>query len=134
MYCTNCGKEVNERADVCLSCGFNPMSENNYCPECGIQVSSKQVVCLKCGIQLGDNKIYTTISSKFNNKTYEGLYRSADDKILSGLCGGLAHKLNIETKIIRIIAVFLLLVPFISWAVTICYLLSFFLHLYSTRL
>ena len=135
MFCKNCGKEVNENADACLGCGLNPNSENNYCSECGEEVKNqKQVICLKCGVKLDSNNSSNTVkASRFNDKEYSGLYRSSDDKILSGICGGLAHKYNQETKTLRIIAVVALFIPFTSWLVAICYLLSFLLPSYPTK-
>jgi len=34
---------------------------------------------------------------------YNGLYRSADDKVLLGLCGGLAHKFDAPAWVFRVI-------------------------------
>lgn len=36
-FCANCGKEVNENADVCLNCGKEIVKEGSslYCPNCG---------------------------------------------------------------------------------------------------
>lgn len=37
------------------------------------------------------------------------LYRSSSDRMIAGVCGGLAHYFNVDPVIIRIIAVILLL-------------------------
>ena len=50
MFCTNCGKEVNEGAAACLNCGFAPKAGTAYCESCGSQVNAKQV---KCGVPTG---------------------------------------------------------------------------------
>ncbi|MDN5865171.1 MAG: PspC domain-containing protein [Gammaproteobacteria bacterium] len=34
-----------------------------------------------------------------------GLYRSSDDKVIAGVCGGLAHKLGLSSGGLRIVAV-----------------------------
>lgn len=41
-----------------------------------------------------------------------GFYRSKDDKVLLGICGGLADKFGINTGIIRIVAVLLITITF----------------------
>jgi phage shock protein C len=33
--------------------------------------------------------------------TYNGLYRSGDEKVIIGLCGGLAHKLGVDAGLVR---------------------------------
>ena len=33
--------------------------------------------------------------------SYGGIYRSADEKILTGLCGGLAHKMGVDAGLVR---------------------------------
>ena len=37
------------------------------------------------------------------------LYRSTDQRIIAGVCGGIAEYFNIDVTIVRLIAVFLLL-------------------------
>ena len=51
MYCTNCGNEVGDNADVCLSCGcsLNSYAAPKYCRQCGNQLNENAVVCVKCG-------------------------------------------------------------------------------------
>jgi phage shock protein PspC (stress-responsive transcriptional regulator) len=38
---------------------------------------------------------------------YDGYYKSSDDKQLAGVCGGLAHKLNLNAGGLRLIFVVL---------------------------
>jgi len=52
MYCRNCGKEVAEKAEICLNCGVNPMNGANYCSHCGNAVSPNAEICIKCGVRL----------------------------------------------------------------------------------
>lgn len=59
MYCRNCGKEINNNAEVCVNCGFKPLSEKNFCQECGAETKSKQEICVKCGVRL-KNQTYTS--------------------------------------------------------------------------
>ncbi|MGI6595847.1 MAG: TM2 domain-containing protein [Elusimicrobia bacterium] len=49
MYCRNCGKEVDDKAVVCINCGVAPSNSNKYCPHCGAPTDAKAEVCIKCG-------------------------------------------------------------------------------------
>jgi uncharacterized membrane protein YvbJ len=51
-FCTNCGKEVDEKVIACTSCGFSPKTENNYCYSCGVKTKENQAMCIKCGVAL----------------------------------------------------------------------------------
>jgi len=52
MYCRNCGKEVNKKAEICVSCGVRPLSERKFCQECGVKTNENQELCIKCGVRL----------------------------------------------------------------------------------
>ncbi len=52
MYCRNCGNEVSENAEICLSCGVRPLLEKNFCQNCGKETQSNQELCVKCGVLL----------------------------------------------------------------------------------
>lgn len=52
MYCTNCGKLVNDNAKVCLNCGVDISDGNRFCPSCGAEHDPKASICLKCGVSL----------------------------------------------------------------------------------
>ena len=67
-------------------------------------------------------------NSSLNNTAYEGLYCSSDDKIVLGLCGGLAHKFNLQSSVVRF-GVFLSLFFFIGWF----YLVGLFLPKLATK-
>jgi phage shock protein PspC (stress-responsive transcriptional regulator) len=62
------------------------------------------------------------------DERYRGLYCSTDDKVLIGLCGGLAHKFGLEVGYVRA-GVFLLGI-FVIW---LPYLLGFFLPRLPTK-
>lgn len=49
-YCTNCGKEMNEQAEICTSCGVRKGKVINYCYSCGGEVKPEQEMCLGCGV------------------------------------------------------------------------------------
>jgi phage shock protein PspC (stress-responsive transcriptional regulator) len=106
MYCKNCGKEVNEKAIACIHCGVPPFSERKFCQECGCETKENQIVCIKCGVSLETVSRTTKLKEK---EEYEGFYRSSDEKVLAGVCGGLAHKYKTKPITMRVLAVF---VPF----------------------
>jgi hypothetical protein len=51
MFCTNCGKEVDNNAKFCGSCG-KPIAVSGFCPACGAQTSAAAEVCSGCGTRL----------------------------------------------------------------------------------
>lgn len=50
MYCTNCGKPINEHAEICTSCGVRQGTIIQYCYNCGGPISEHQELCLNCGV------------------------------------------------------------------------------------
>lgn len=101
MYCRNCGKTVNEKAVACTNCGVAPLSEKHFCQECGTETKENQVICVKCGVSLEAKKDVTK-----SNKGLDGFYCSSDEKIISGVCGGLGHKYGMSPWLFRLIFLF----------------------------
>ena len=62
------------------------------------------------------------------DERYRGFYCSTDDKVLIGLCGGLAHKFDLDVSYVRV--GMLLLGVFVIW---LPYLIGFFLPRLPTR-
>ncbi len=62
------------------------------------------------------------------DERYRGLYCSTDDKVLIGLCGGLAHKFGLDVGYVR--AGMFLIGFFVIW---LPYLLGFFLPRLPTK-
>lgn len=52
MYCRNCGKKINDKAEICVNCGVRPLAEKNFCQECGVETKPNQELCIKCGVRL----------------------------------------------------------------------------------
>jgi hypothetical protein len=52
MYCTTCGKSVEEKAAVCLGCGCPPLAGRKFCWNCGQETDPQAVVCTGCGAAL----------------------------------------------------------------------------------
>lgn len=52
MYCTNCGKEMNDNQAICLNCGVKTGVGKAYCGNCGSAVAPEADVCMNCGVAL----------------------------------------------------------------------------------
>ena len=52
MYCTNCGKEMNDNQAICLACGVKTGDGKNYCSNCGNAVAAEASVCPSCGVAI----------------------------------------------------------------------------------
>ena len=94
MFCKNCGSEVNDNAVVCLKCGCDPRQGIKNCQSCGVDISENQIACVKCG---------NALVKKPKKTDLDGFYCSSDDKMILGLCGGLAHKFNFSVSGMRLI-------------------------------
>lgn len=65
MYCRNCGKEINENAEICPNCGVKPLAGKNFCQNCGVETKANQEICVKCGVRLQNtSNILTNSKSK----------------------------------------------------------------------
>jgi phage shock protein PspC (stress-responsive transcriptional regulator) len=127
MFCRNCSNEMNDKSIVCIKCGCDPFSEKKFCNNCGVETNENQIVCIKCGV--GFQKPQKKSNSlKSSNNEYDGFYRSSDEKIILGVCGGLAHKFDIQLGLVRV-GVFISLFFFIGWF----YLGGFFIPKLPTK-
>ena len=70
----------------------------------------------------------TTLAQQGLDERYGGLYCSSDDKMLFGLCGGLAHKYGVQVGAMR--AIVFLLGFFVLW---IPYVIGLFLPKLPTK-
>jgi TM2 domain-containing membrane protein YozV len=51
MFCSNCGKEIDNNAKFCGNCG-KPTAVASFCPACGAQSNPLAEVCSRCGTRL----------------------------------------------------------------------------------
>ena len=56
MYCRNCGKQIENKAVVCVHCGVPPMSEKKFCNNCGADTQPNQTTCTSCGVALSTSQ------------------------------------------------------------------------------
>lgn len=102
MFCRNCNNELDEKSIACIKCGYDPLSESNFCHNCGSETNDKQIICVKCGIGLNKQKAKSNLGTSSSlGGEYDGFYRSSDQKILLGVCGGIAHKFGIQLGLVR---------------------------------
>lgn len=67
MFCTNCGKEIDDNAYVCIHCGVKTdvqmpvikQEEHKYCTNCGKQIDPNAYICVYCGVKtdFGDRAV-----------------------------------------------------------------------------
>ncbi len=55
MYCSNCGRKLNENDQFCGHCGEKVMQSGQNCPNCGAFVEYPNQICSHCGYQLPIN-------------------------------------------------------------------------------
>ena len=51
INCTECGKQVSDKAKNCPNCGA-PIATTKFCKHCGSKIDLDCVVCPKCGKQV----------------------------------------------------------------------------------
>ena len=52
MFCRNCGKGLNESAEICTGCGVKLPTGNKFCHACGAPTDPLAEFCIKCGARL----------------------------------------------------------------------------------
>lgn len=57
IKCKECGKEISDKANVCVHCGYE--LENLVCPECNKKISKYDSSCKNCGYDL-TSKVFTS--------------------------------------------------------------------------
>ena len=57
MYCTNCGKEMNDNQAICLNCGVKTGTGKNFCKSCGSSIPAGAEVCMNCGVAVKANDL-----------------------------------------------------------------------------
>ena len=104
MFCRNCNNQLQEGVVACVKCGFDPLSESKFCNNCGVETNKKQVFCVNCGVGLSNKELKSTSKKSNRPNDYDGFYRSSDQKIFLGVCGGLSHKFGIQLGLVRVLA------------------------------
>ncbi|MCX7785663.1 MAG: RDD family protein [candidate division WOR-3 bacterium] len=80
MFCRNCGREVSEKAEICIHCGARPLNGVNYCQHCGAEVNPNAEICIKCGVRLVGVK-----SVAMGEVIYAGFWRRFVASLVDGV-------------------------------------------------
>jgi phage shock protein PspC (stress-responsive transcriptional regulator) len=78
---------------------------NNVLPQSGVQVEFEANGYSALVIYVVSGASYSAVKPG-GSAVQDGFYRSSDNKLLGGVCAGLAHKWGSNTVLIRIIALF----------------------------
>ena len=57
MYCSNCGKEIQDGSQFCSSCGSKIVLPRSHCPNCGADIHENTEICLSCGYHIPAEKV-----------------------------------------------------------------------------
>lgn len=57
MFCKHCGKEIDDRAEICPYCGVSTKIDGTFCKYCGNKVGYKERVCRRCGIPVNTDRV-----------------------------------------------------------------------------
>ena len=116
MYCTTCGKELNEGAVICHHCGFRVGVENKHCSHCGVEVRSGQSLCINCGFMLTPEKPTNIHQNEIKNQRHE------DNKLLYKKYEGQVKRTKILALTMHILAILLVVslifLPIYTYAYT----------------
>lgn len=52
MHCTNCSKQISDKAEICPDCGVRVFKTKHFCHNCGHSVNENQDICVDCGVSL----------------------------------------------------------------------------------
>ena len=66
------------------------MNDTKLCPYCAEEVRAQAVKCRYCGSRLDDRR------------STADWYRTANDRMIAGVCGGLALQLGVPTAVVRL--------------------------------
>ena len=105
MYCTNCGKEMNDNQAICLNCGVKTGDGKSFCSNCGAAVAPEASICTNCGVAIKK----AGVSSDYLNGQNKWLMAVLSCPFVLGLgCLGIHNFIMGETKkgIIKIVGTF----------------------------
>ena len=59
IKCSECGKEISDKAKTCVNCGC-PIEKELLCNECGNKLDKNDKVCKCCGCPIESQTNYNT--------------------------------------------------------------------------
>jgi phage shock protein C len=128
VYCPKCGKENDEGAEYCIKCSISLISnKKNYENKQGQnnslerrvenfaeeveQIGKKAGKIIEQGVKNIGEDVRGDSSSNVESGEYKRLYRSGKNRILGGVCGGVAEYFKMDPTLIRILWVIIVFFP-----------------------
>lgn len=132
MYCRSCKNVIADNTTLCHSCNQHFLLGEIFCPGCGKSTSEREVLCFICGHNL-EVKPKDSTPLKLSPR-YNKLYRSKDERGVSGILSGLSHKFSINIYLLRITFTILMIVlNYYAIVLMLLYLFSFALPSLPTK-
>jgi phage shock protein C len=97
---------------ICGSCGASNTDTSTFCMDCGANVKKpeKPKYSNQQNNQPQAYRSYDQASAQSYPQHSRKLFRSRSNKVISGLCAGIAYHLDVDVTLVRILTVFLLLI------------------------
>jgi phage shock protein C len=128
IYCPKCGKENDEGAEYCIKCSISLISnKKNYKNKQGQntsfekqvenfaeeveQIGKKAGKIIEQGVKSIGEEVKGDSSSNVDSGEYRRLYRSGKNRILGGVCGGVAEYFKMDPTLIRILWAIIVFFP-----------------------
>ncbi len=127
IYCQKCGKKNDDNAQYCSNCGYSLNNKDNFFEkqignfaeevenlgkkagktiEQGVRIVGEDIKDIEKRVEkLVKDKTTTKddSSSKAEGEDYRRLYRSGNNRILAGVCSGVAEYFKLDPTFVRIL-------------------------------
>ena len=101
------------------------MSEMKRCPYCAEEIRAEAIKCRYCGSWLEQP------GGPEGARPVKKLTRSVNDRMVAGICGGIAKAAGIDSTVVRIVALLLMLLTAVVPGLVLYFLLIFVIPLES---
>lgn len=96
-----------------------------FCKKCGTQVEDGVAVCPKCGNEIKNSSAAESKPADTEKKGFlDGLYKTREGKLITGVCAGTAKKYNKTPWFVRIIFIIVGIIPIVSWVELVLYIVA----------
>ena len=93
-----------------------------FCKKCGASIPDGSTVCEKCGYEFpAEPQVEGNAKQPIGKLDINGLYKSKDGKIITGVCAGLGKKYDKNPWIFRAIFIVSGFIPIAGWALVAFY-------------
>lgn len=77
-----------------------------YCTKCGVELTDKEIYCSQCGAAT-ERTVHRPVAASEPRP----LTRSIYDKKIAGVCAGVAHYLDVDVTVVRLVWLVLTFFP-----------------------